>query len=110
MLTDIEKYFEKTSKNLWSTWNDYELKGPIKGEMEWYLTATIHCPIGTFLNSNRFEHKIYKIILHRRFDRSSFDRDIEDNSSTLVYQGLIENNEDLKFLLYKLGIVGKPIE
>ena len=48
---------------------------------------------------------MFKIILHRHYDYESFERNFEDGESYLVYKGLIENNEDLDFLLHKLGIL-----
>jgi len=105
----IKKYFKKTDKNIWVTWNDYLLKDYLNPKYGFYLTATIHCPIESYLKSDRLEDRMYKIFLHRVYDRETFERNIEDNESTLVYLGLIENSEDLKFLLYKLGIVNEPI-
>tara|TARA_R110000851_G_scaffold314987_1_gene477235 strand:+ start:401 stop:733 length:333 start_codon:yes stop_codon:yes gene_type:complete len=105
----IEKYFKKTNKNIWSTWNDFILKDYLNPEYGFYLTATLHCPIKTYLKSDRLEHRLYKIFLHRTYHIETFESNLEDNESELVYKGLIENKEDLKFLLYKTGIVNKPI-
>ena len=105
----IEKYFKKTDKNLWSTWNDFILKDYLNPDYGFFLTATLHCPIETYLKSDRLEHRLYKIFLHRVYDRETFERNLEDNETIPVYNGLIENEEDLKFLLYKTGIVNKPI-
>lgn len=109
MMNIIEKYFKKTDKNIWVTWNDYILKDYLNPEYGFYLTSTIHCPIENYLNSDRLEDRMYKIFLHRVYNRETFERDVEDNESMLVYRGLIESDEDLKFLLYKLGIVNRPI-
>lgn len=109
MIDFIEKYFKKTEKNTWVTWNDYVLKDYLNPEYGFYLTATIHRPIDIFLNSHRLEDRMYKIFLHRVYNRETFIRNLEENESTLVYRGLIENETDLKFLLYKLGIVNEPI-
>ena len=105
----IEKYFKKTDKNLWVSWCDYVLKDYLNPEYGFYLTATIHCPIDSYLKSDTLEDRMYKIFLHRIYNRETFEMNVENNESMLVYKGLIEDDKDLEFLLYKLGIVNEPI-
>lgn len=105
----IEKYFKKTDKNLWSTWNDFILKDYLNPDYGFYTTATLHCPIETYLKSDRLEHRLYKVFIHRYYDIETFESSLKNNETILVYKGFIENEEDLKFILYKTGIVNKPI-
>lgn len=103
----IEERFRKTDKNLWVGWDDYVLRDYLNPEYGFFLTATLHCPIDVFLKSDNIEHRMYKIYLHRVYNKEAFESNLEDNETILVYRGLIENEEDLRFLLYKTGIVSK---
>jgi len=108
MNLNLDKYnFKKTEKDLWVGWHDYLLTD-INAEYGFFLKATLHYPRKAWLESKGdIEHRMFKIILHRYYSYESFERTFEDGESYLVYKGLIENNEDLDFLLHKLGIVDK---
>ena len=107
MELNIKKYgFVKTEKDFWIGWHDYLLKG-INPKYGYYLYATLHYPRNAYLKSNDISFRMCKIILHRYYDYEYFENQFKEGESQIVYRGLIENDEDLEFLLVKLGIVAK---
>ena len=106
----IDKYFDKLDKNVWAVWDDFMFKGYVSGEYGYYLKATLHCPKGSFSKNDSIDVRAYKIIVHRYYDRLKVEDYLNTDDSRMVYYGLLENEEDLKFLLYKCGIVENPIK
>jgi hypothetical protein len=72
----------------------------------YFLRATVHIPNGRVSNVDRLDYRFSKIYVHRCriTDAVQFERNVEEGESELVYKGLIESDEDLTFLLSKLGI------
>ena len=108
MKLNLDKYnFKKTEKDLWVGWHDYLLTD-INPEYGFFLKATLHYPRKAWLESKGdIEHRMFKIILHRYYSYERIEEFLKDRESEVVYKGLIENNEDLDFLLHKLGILDK---
>lgn len=102
---NLTKYgFEKTEKNQWIGWYDYLLKD-INSQYGYYLRATLHVPRDAYLNSDRLEHRMYKVMLHRYFEEGNIDKQMDEGEAKLVYEGLIESDEDLDFILKKTGVI-----
>lgn len=102
MNLNLDKYnFKKTEKDLWIGWHDY-LLSDINPEYGYFLYATLHYPRKPYLESDNLE---CKIILHRYYQYSRVEQNLEEGESEMVYKGLIENNSDLEFILKKTGII-----
>jgi hypothetical protein len=99
----IEQGFNKTLKNKWVFWNDYVLED-INPEYSYFLYATLHVPKK---ESKDIEYNFCKIILHRHYDLDFWNEESDYYDTKTVYEGLIESNEDLTFLLKKTGTKGK---
>lgn len=109
MAIDLYKHgFEKLPRKLWVSWDDYVLE-EINSEYGYYLRATLHYPIKQYVDSKSLEYRMSKIILHRHLSYERFEDNLKDGESKLVYHGLIESDEDLEFLLVKLGIKKKKV-
>lgn len=106
----LEKYnFVKTEKNKWVFWDDY-LLSDINSKYPYFLYCTIHIPRNKKLKEEtvNIEYDCTKIILHRHYNLEYWNEDDSNQGyydTKLVYEGLLETEEDLLFLLNKLYIL-----
>lgn len=107
----LNKYnFKKTEKDLSVFSKDYFLES-INGDYGYYLHATLSIPKKT--SNTDLEYNFSKLIIHRYKNyRERLDEYLADGESRVLYYGLIENEEDLKFILTKTGVIsaGKKIK
>lgn len=107
---DLDRFnLVKTSQNRFSGCSSYGLSH-INPKYGHFLYCSIHFPREAMLKSKRLENSFARIYLHRYNPFApgkmgeAFDREIKQGSTSLVYEGLIENEKDLDFLLKKLCI------
>jgi len=97
----LEKYgFKKTEKNRLVFWDDYLLED-VNTKYSYFLEATLSIPKKDW---GSLEYNFSKLILHRIYDYEAWIEDREYYDTQVVYEGLIENEEDLKFILNKTCI------
>jgi len=100
--------YRKAEKNFWVGYEDYYHNELLPGVYGYYLHSTIHKPVESFSKSKDLVDKMHKIIVHR-YDPTNtsgkqIDQYLDEGESRVVYLGLIESEQDLEFLLPKLGI------
>lgn len=93
--------FIRQEKDCWIGFNDY-LLDDLNPEYPHFLRVTVHVSRWT---TGNIEQRCSKIIIHRSFDRLTVDYTLESGDSKVVYVGLLETEEDLKFILNKTGIL-----
>ena len=108
--TDLNNFgFTKSDNKVWAFYEDW-FKSDINPEYSYYLTASIHIPIQAY-QKDSLESKFCNIYVHRSTDIATlYYKDKRSDDYKLVYSGLIESSEDLKFILTKLGIIPKHDE
>lgn len=97
----IEKYgFKKIEKNRFIYWDDYLLEN-INPEYGYFLKATLSVPKKDY---GRLEYNFSTLILHRYYDYDSWVNENNYYETNKIYEGLIENENDLKFILTKTSV------
>lgn len=103
----LEKHgFIKTEKNKLIYWDDYLLKD-INPEYGYFLYATLSIPKKDW---GRLDYNFSTLVLHRHYDYDRWVNEEEYYDINKIYEGLIENEEDLKFILTKTGIKDERIK
>ena len=102
--------FKKAKKGTWIWCDDYYLNN-INPEYGFFLYCTLHVPTEVWRKGDKIETKMCKIVLHRYYKvedpTSNWDWSFSNGESTVVYNGMIENEKHLRKLLIDLGINGK---
>lgn len=97
----LEKYkFIKTEKNKDVYYEDYLAK-EINTKFPYFSHLTLHVP-KKIRNSIEFNNS--KLILHRYYNLESWNKNKEHYDTKTIYEGLLENEEDLKFILNKTQV------
>ena len=95
--------FKKTEKNKLIYWDDY-LLDDVNPELGYFLHATISYPKKDW---GRLEYNFSTIVLHRYYDYQQWSKDSDYYDTQKVFEGLIESEEDLLFILDRCAISPK---
>ena len=90
----------KRQKNRLIYWDDYLLED-INPKHDYFLEATLSVPKKDW---GSLEYNFSTLILHRCYHYDSWVNEDKYYDANKIYEGLIENENDLKFILTKTGI------